>query len=728
MSSSALALIFFTFVTAGVCATPNQFVARYLPIGTSGSATALTVGASGNLFVVATVQEPSGQQQIRAIKTDGQGNVLASFDFGGTSYTSPDAPTAAAVDSQGNLVIVGTTSSPDFPLVSQLMPPTSTQSGFVVKLDSQLTTILFSTRLGGSQGSSSANAVALDAAANIYVAGSTGASDFPVTAGAFQTVGPSGYNMGFGAPPVYAFVTEISFDNKSLISSTFFGSPTTNCNGGSACIGANGSTSANAIAVDNTGAVVIGGNTTATKLPITPGTVGQQCLCLVNNEATHNGSGFLARFAPGDKQLIWATYIVAPGSSWAGPYQTSMSIASVAVDTSGNIVFGGTAPSGLVLTNGALQSSYPGGTPAPSAPYAGFVAKLNSSATTYMFSTYFGGNIAFGSPNGVTVLTLDSRGDIWLTGGSEPEVLPFAASIPLLGSTYIAELSADGSSLIDEISAPAGAAGQAMVLTPAGVPAALGSAGSLLLSLPGQPASLVGIENSAGIQVSGYIAPYELVSLYGIGLGPANALGGQVVSGSLTNSLGGVQVLFNDVAAPLLYAGPNQINAIVPSSVAELTTASVQVLTANGTLTGPVLSVVPSAPEVFQNGSPMPQGGAAVALNQNGTLNSASNPAAAGSVVTIWATGAGLDNSDAEDGLIATDLYAPLLPVSVLNSSYVSSNGAYSLDVLYAGTAPGLVTGAIQVNFQLPQDGGQITYQLQVGAAVSSRFSIFVIP
>jgi uncharacterized protein (TIGR03437 family) len=228
--------------------------------------------------------------------------------------------------------------------------------------------------------------------------------------------------------------------------------------------------------------------------------------------------------------------------------------------------------------------------------------------------------------------------------------------------------------------------------------------------------------------VSGYIAPYELVSLYGIGLGPANALGGQVVSGSLTNSLGGVQVLFNNVAAPLLYAGPNQINAIVPSSVAELTTASVQVLTANGTLTGPVLSVVPSAPEVFQNGSPMPQGGAAVALNQNGTLNSASNPAAAGSVVTIWATGAGLDNSDAEDGLIATDLYAPLLPVSVLNSSYVSSNGAYSLDVLYAGTAPGLVTGAIQVNFQLPQDGGQITYQLQVGAAVSSRFSIFVIP
>jgi uncharacterized protein (TIGR03437 family) len=132
----------------------------------------------------------------------------------------------------------------------------------------------------------------------------------------------------------------------------------------------------------------------------------------------------------------------------------------------------------------------------------------------------------------------------------------------------------------------------------------------------------------------------------------------------------------------------------------------------------------------------MPAGGATVALNQNASLNSASNPAAAGSVVTIWATGAGQDNSpDVQDGLIATDLYAPLLPVSVLNSSYVSTSGGYSLDVLYAGNAPGLVTGAIQVNFQLPQNlsaygncGGQITCQLQVGAAVSSRFTIFVIP
>jgi uncharacterized protein (TIGR03437 family) len=80
-------------------------------------------------------------------------------------------------------------------------------------------------------------------------------------------------------------------------------------------------------------------------------------------------------------------------------------------------------------------------------------------------------------------------------------------------------------------------------------------------------------------------------------------------------------------------------------------------------------------------------------------------------------------------------LTVPLLPVSVLNSSYVSTKGIYWLDVSYAGNAPGLITGAIQVNFQLPRNlsaygnyGGQITCLLQVGAAVSRRFAIFATP
>jgi uncharacterized protein (TIGR03437 family) len=717
MCRSVRGVLFLILIAASVAGASNQFVARYVPIGASGSADLLAVDASGNFFIVANVQEPSGRPQIRAVKADPQGNVLASFDFGGSSDSFQDAPSGAAVDPQGNLVIVGTTASPDFPLVSPLISKVSTPAGFVVKLDSQLTKILFSTLLGGSQGSSSANAVVLDTAGNIYLAGGTGSSDFPTTPGAFQTTGPAETNSGF---PTFAFVTEISPNGSSIIFSTFFGSDTADCTGD--CIGDAGSTVANAMALDSSGALVIGGNTTANRLPVTPGTLGQQCdECGYPTPDTFVQSGFLAKFAPGGEQLDWVTYI--PLAQTGPEPESAVSITGVALDADGNVIFGGSAPTGLVLTDGALQGSYPGN---PSGQ-AGFVAKVNASASGYLFSTYFGDGI-YQSPRGA--LTLDSQGDIWLTGGSDPSALPFPISIPPLGDTYIAELSADGSSILGGITAPAGAAGQAIVLTPTGSPAALGGAGSLLLNSPGQPASLVGVANSAGIHVSSNVAPYELVSFYGVALGPAKALGAQMVKGALTTSLGGVQVLFNDVAAPLLYVGPNQINAIVPSSVFGQDTAAIQIVTPGGTLTGPLLSVVPSEPEVFQNSPPMPAGGAAIALNQDGTLNSATNPASGGSIVTVWATGGGLDSPIlGGDGGIPVYLNTPLLPVSVLNASYSGVLGLDSLEVLYAGDAPGLVRGVLQVNFRLPENVFniyQLACQLQVGAAVSSRFSIYV--
>lgn len=721
---SLRAVLCFLLLAASLDAGSNQFEARYVPITASGAADLLAVDGSGNFFIVAMVQELSGLPQIRATKTDPQGNVLASFDFGGSSHTYADTPSGIAIDPDGNLVIVGTTDSVDFPWTTALLSSAALPAGFVVKLDSQLTKIVFSTLLGGSKSSNfletSANAVAVDSAGNIYVAGSTTASDFPTTPGAFQTAGPQ--STAFGSP-VYAFLTEISGDGTKIVYSTFFGSPSTTCIGGSRCIGVLGYTSAGAIAVDSAGAVLIGGSTTANQLPVTPGTLGQMCGCENTPPEYRVRAGFLAKFAPGGQKLDWATYLPLTPPN---PGEYSLSITSIALDAEENIVFGGNAPQGLFVTKGALQSSYPPES-APSDYGAPFVAKVNAAATSYLFSTYFGESL-WESPPGA--LALDTQGDIWMTGGSAPGALPLPGSVTLIGDDYVAELSPDGSSVLAGITAPAGAAGQAIVVMPAGTPAALGSTGSLLLDLPDQQASLLGIENSAGIQVSGEIAPYELVSLYGTGIGPAKAVGGQVVNGTLTRSLGGVQVVFGGEAAPLLYAGPNQINAIVPASVADGDTSPVQIVTPSGTLAGPVLTVVPSEPDVFQSSAPAPAGGEAVALNQDGSLNAASNPASAGSIVTIWATGAGLDQSPGDqDGEIAIDLYTPLLPVSVLDASNVNIEGVYSLEVLYAGNATGLVTGAIQVNFRLPENLsniGQLTCQLQIGGSVSSRFSVYV--
>jgi uncharacterized protein (TIGR03437 family) len=120
-----------------------------------------------------------------------------------------------------------------------------------------------------------------------------------------------------------------------------------------------------------------------------------------------------------------------------------------------------------------------------------------------------------------------------------------------------------------------------------------------------------------------------------------------------------------------------------------------------------------------------------LALNQDGSLNSAANPAAPGSIVTVWATGAGDSVPGNPDGYIEQFSDAPLLPVSVVTPNLSTDSPMDSVDVLYAATPPGLVMGAIQVNFRLPawspQSGtNQITCELQVGRAISSAFQIYV--
>jgi hypothetical protein len=84
------------------------------------------------------------------------------------------------------------------------------------------------------------------------------------------------------------------------------------------------------------------------------------------------------------------------------------------------------------------------------------------------------------------------------------------------------------------------------------------------------------------------------------------------------------------------------------------------------------------------------------ALNQDGSVNSRTNPAHVGDIVSLFATGAGQTNPDGVDGSIPTDsLPTPLLPITI-------EIGGLPAKVLYAGAAPYLVSGIIQVNAQIP--------------------------
>src|ERR1035438_3259593 len=108
------------------------------------------------------------------------------------------------------------------------------------------------------------------------------------------------------------------------------------------------------------------------------------------------------------------------------------------------------------------------------------------------------------------------------------------------------------------------------------------------------------------------------MSFYGTGLGPATPLNAQVVNGVVQSNLGGYQLLFGGVAAALLYIGANQINAVVPSEVSGKDSVSVTLVTPTGIFSLADLYIRPSEPEIFHD----PVVGTAVAINQDGTLNS----------------------------------------------------------------------------------------------------------
>jgi uncharacterized protein (TIGR03437 family) len=237
-----------------------------------------------------------------------------------------------------------------------------------------------------------------------------------------------------------------------------------------------------------------------------------------------------------------------------------------------------------------------------------------------------------------------------------------------------------------------------------------------------------GFTNAAMAQTS-EVSPGEIISIYGARLAPATPVTGVVSSGVLQTEAGGVRVLFNGNPSPVLYAGSGtdsagltagQINAVVPYEIAGLATVTMTV-EYQGVSSNPVtLDVVPAVPAVFL----APLAGVLPVLaasDQNGTESGPGNPAQAGSIVSLYCTGAGLMNPATTDGHITgSALASPQLPVS-------ASIGSQMLGVIYAGDAPGFVSGALQVNVQLPGNllTGYYYLELRVGNAISGAGIVF---
>ena len=222
------------------------------------------------------------------------------------------------------------------------------------------------------------------------------------------------------------------------------------------------------------------------------------------------------------------------------------------------------------------------------------------------------------------------------------------------------------------------------------LPSATGCTASVLPLIP-EPGP-VSAANYVGL-----VAPGELVAIFGTVVGPAQPAGLAVdANGMLATSIGQTQVLFDGVPAPMVYASPGQTMAIVPFGVAGQIYTNLQV-SVNGYLSNAVpVQLTESQPGIFtQNAS---GSGPGAILNQDYSVNSVANPAAAGSVVMVYATGLGLLNPPLPDGEIAG------ASLSYCVQTVTATIDGVAAPVLYAGTAPGLVTGVYQVNIQLPND------------------------
>ena len=226
-----------------------------------------------------------------------------------------------------------------------------------------------------------------------------------------------------------------------------------------------------------------------------------------------------------------------------------------------------------------------------------------------------------------------------------------------------------------------------------------------ITAIPNQPTIADhAVVNAASFR-DGSVAPGEIVTIFGSNLGPSRLTGYQLTASHfVSTTLAHTRVLFDGIPAPMLYVRQDQLSAIVPYAVTGQADTQV-VVEHNGipsrTLTIPVAESVPG---LFD-----------VALNEDLSRNSVSNPAAQRSIVVLYGTGAGQTNPAGVDGEVTGKILPePVLPVSVTIDGKAAK-------VLYAGAAGGTVSGLIQLNVLLPEGirSGPVPVVLRVGSGFS---------
>jgi uncharacterized protein (TIGR03437 family) len=417
--------------------------------------------------------------------------------------------------------------------------------------------------------------------------------------------------------------------------------------------------SAYGLALDSAGDAYVAGETYARDFPVTPNAMSAKFAGLVS-------SGFVAELNPAGDQLLYSSFLGGGGYTAAH---------AVKLDGAGNIYLAG-----------STQAS-----PTAGANHALSFAGCGAGA----------GSVQPGENPFVMRMALDAAGNLWLAGFNESADFPLKAPInglnqnfQIQGSGFLAELNPTGSDLLS-----------ATGLYDAGAVAAdsnavyyFGTPGNTVTAVQVadiDPAQVAPISLDEIVQFSPLVtaaqrqptsvAPGEIVRILGRGIGPSSpAKDYLIAAGTLATSIGGVQVTFNGVLAPLVSALASEIDCVAPFELDGLHSASVVVEYNGKTSNAYPVGVVPQNPDTL------------AVVNSDWSVNSQSNPAKPGSQVTIFLTGLGQTIPASVDGAINQLPPALLRTVPTFSLPYTTAN------VTFIGAAALEVGGVSQLNIAVP--------------------------